>query len=171
MNASKITITLAAALLSSAAFAAPLGYLSDSRGEIVRSGAGVCWHTSAWKPELGVAECGEAPATPVNQVVVEEKPTVTVYKNAVILNAAALFPFDHWKLNAKGRESVDDFASKASQLELDVVVVVGHTDSVGPDAYNKILSEKRAAAAGEFIIGAAYLASAESDDARTCGLA
>lgn len=33
------------------------------------------------------------------------------------------------------------------------------------------LCEKRAAAAGEFVIGAAYLASAESDDARTCGLA
>ncbi len=33
------------------------GYWSDSNGFVVRSGFGLCWHTSSWTPALAIPEC------------------------------------------------------------------------------------------------------------------
>lgn len=34
-----------------------IGYWVDGRGDVVKSGTGLCWRTSAWTPALAIAEC------------------------------------------------------------------------------------------------------------------
>jgi len=41
---------------------------------------------------------------------------------------------------------------QAKALNLEVIVAVGHTDSVGTDAYNQKLSERRAAAVKAYLV-------------------
>ncbi|HJV61171.1 MAG TPA: OmpA family protein, partial [Albitalea sp.] len=43
-----------------------------------------------------------------------------------------------------GKAKLDDLVSKMSGINLEVIIAVGHTDSVGKDAYNQKLSVKRA---------------------------
>ena len=43
-------------------------------------------------------------------------------------------------------------ASKLKDINLEVVIAVGHTDSVGTDAYNQKLSVRRAEAVKAFLI-------------------
>lgn len=145
--------TLCSLFAAAPAFAAAPsydGYLTDSRGELVRSGAGLCWRTSSWTPEKGVEECGDAPSPVTAPAVVAPRTPAPVVvqqqRREVTLRAEALFPFDHWRLTPKGVSIVDEFAAKLSRIDYNVVIVVGHTDSIGSDSYNQILSEKRAAA-------------------------
>jgi len=46
----------ALALLAGPAAAMP-GYLTTARDDVVRSGAGLCWHTFSWRPALAVERC------------------------------------------------------------------------------------------------------------------
>ena len=45
-------------------------------------------------------------------------------------------------------------ASKLKGIDLEVVIAVGHTDSVGSDAYNQKLSVKRAEAVKAYLVSA-----------------
>ena len=47
---------------------------------------------------------------------------------------------------------LDKLVQQAKDLNLEVIVAVGHTDSVGPDAYNQKLSERRAAAVKAYLV-------------------
>lgn len=65
------------------------------------------------------------------------------------LNIPVLFEFDSASLTAEGRATIEQLADALAKLELgeeDTVMVVGHTDSNGPAAYNMNLSRERAAA-------------------------
>lgn len=65
------------------------------------------------------------------------------------LNIPVLFEFDSASLTAEGRATIGQLADALAKLELgeeDTVMVVGHTDSNGPAAYNMNLSRERAAA-------------------------
>jgi OOP family OmpA-OmpF porin len=55
------------------------------------------------------------------------------------------FAFDSSKVDAEGNAKVDAFASFLKESPAFKANVVGHTDSIGTDAYNQKLSEKRAA--------------------------
>lgn len=52
-------IALLGAVGGAAAQAIPgnAGYWVDGRGNVAKSGTGLCWRTSAWTPALAVAEC------------------------------------------------------------------------------------------------------------------
>jgi OOP family OmpA-OmpF porin len=47
-------------------------------------------------------------------------------------------------LKPEGRAKLDDLVSKMQGLNLEVIIAVGHTDSIGTDAYNQKLSIRRA---------------------------
>jgi len=44
----------------------------------------------------------------------------------------------------EGRSKLDDLASKVKGINLEVVIAVGHADSIGSDEYNQRLSVRRA---------------------------
>ncbi|MFK7828566.1 MAG: OmpA family protein [Congregibacter sp.] len=62
------------------------------------------------------------------------------------------FAFDSYQLDAKSRSALDaaiPVLRSNSQVKMDIV---GHTDNTGPEAYNEILSEKRAQAALDYLV-------------------
>lgn len=72
----------------------------------------------------------------------------------ITLNDAGkvLFDFDKSDLTAEARSQLDGLMGKLSQADVVSIRVVGHTDSVGTDAYNQRLSERRASSVVEYLL-------------------
>jgi len=66
--------------------------------------------------------------------------------------ADAFFDFDKSVLKAEGKAKLDDLVGKVKGINLEVIIAVGHTDSVGSDAYNQKLSVKRADAVKAYLV-------------------
>jgi len=66
--------------------------------------------------------------------------------------ADAFFDFDKAVLKKEGKAKLDDLTSKIKGINLEVIIAVGHTDSVGSDAYNQKLSVKRAEAVKAYLV-------------------
>lgn len=133
-----ITLLLA---VTTAAFAqtGPQGYLTDSNGQVVRSGTGLCWHTGYWTPANAVEGCDPvAKAAPVSA--------------KVSLSAETLFDFDKATLKPEGKAALNQIVAQAKTLKLEMVVAVGYTDRIGNDAYNVKLSQRRAQAVQDYIV-------------------
>mgnify|MGYP002653518487 CR=1 FL=1 len=86
---------------------------------------------------------GRQPVTPP-PVPVSEKVTFA---------ADAFFDFDKSVLKPEGKAKLDDLAGKMQGINLEVIIAVGHTDSVGTDAYNQKLSVRRAEGKVKFLAG------------------
>ena len=69
----------------------------------------------------------------------------------VTFAADAFFDFDKAVLKPEGKAKLDDLVSKMSGINLEVIIAVGHTDSVGTDAYNQKLSVRRAEAVKTYL--------------------
>lgn len=74
--------------------------------------------------------------------------------------AEALFDFDRALVKPEGKAALDDLMRRLQGMDTEVMIAVGHTDSVGSDAYNQKLSLRRADAVK------AYLVSKGLDQAR-----
>jgi outer membrane protein OmpA-like peptidoglycan-associated protein len=91
-----------------------------------------------------------------------------VMRNDVRLDGDAFFSFDHDDLRPDAIAALDTLVAKLnSDSRVSRVTVVGHTDSVGPEAYNQALSERRAASAKAHLISRGI--PAEQIDARGDG--
>jgi OOP family OmpA-OmpF porin len=66
--------------------------------------------------------------------------------------ADAFFDFDKSVLKAEGKAKLDDLVGKVKGINLEVIIAVGHTDSVGADAYNQKLSVKRSDAVKAYLV-------------------
>ncbi len=66
--------------------------------------------------------------------------------------ADAFFDFDKSVLKPEGKAKLDDLISKVKGINLEVVIAVGHTDSVGSDAYNQGLSMRRSEAVKAYLV-------------------
>ena len=66
--------------------------------------------------------------------------------------ADAFFDFDKSVLKPEGQAKLDDLVGKVKDINLEVIIAVGHTDSVGADAYNQKLSVRRAEAVKAYLV-------------------
>ncbi len=66
--------------------------------------------------------------------------------------ADTFFDFNKSALKADGKAKLDDLVGKVKAINLEVIIAVGHTDSVGADAYNQALSVKRADAVKAYLV-------------------
>ena len=66
--------------------------------------------------------------------------------------ADAFFDFDKAVLKPEGKAKLDDLVGKIQGINLEVIIAVGHTDSVGTDAYNQRLSVRRAEAVKAYLV-------------------
>src|SRR5258708_18728255 len=83
-----------------------------------------------------------APApTPVQEV--KPAPPKPVAEKGTFA-ADVLFDFDKSVLKPEGKSKLDDLAAKVRGINLEVVIAIGHADSIGSDAYNQKLSVRRA---------------------------
>ncbi len=66
--------------------------------------------------------------------------------------ADAFFDFDKSVLKPEGKAKLDDLVGKVKGINLEVVIAVGHTDSVGGDSYNQALSVRRSEAVKAYLV-------------------
>ena len=69
----------------------------------------------------------------------------------VTFDSGLLFDFDSDVLREPARANLRELAASFDKYPDTDLMIVGHTDAVGDDAYNQRLSERRAAAAAAFI--------------------
>lgn len=103
----------------------------------------------------------EKPAPPVQPAVTpppEDTPAPKVERKAVVLNNV-LFDFDKTNLKPEGKAEIDKLVAEMKKFGKDTVVVVGHTDSIGTDAYNMGLGQRRADSVANYMKAAGIDAS------------
>jgi OOP family OmpA-OmpF porin len=137
-------------------------YVQDSRGVIAINPFGQCWHTGYWTPADSVGGCdGEIVKAPEPVAAAPEAapapapvaaPVAAPVSEKVTFAADALFDFDKAVLKPDGKAKIDDLATKLKDINLEVIIAVGHTDSVGSDAYNQKLSIRRAEAVKAYLV-------------------
>jgi len=70
----------------------------------------------------------------------------------VRMTSDILFDYNSAALRSESRATLNELASNFSQYPDNRIVVEGHTDSTGGDAYNQRLSEQRAGAVADYLI-------------------
>jgi OOP family OmpA-OmpF porin len=139
-------IAIAGIAISSSAFAQKsVDNWVNSTGIVWKNGTNeLCWRNANWTPATAAPGCDGAIAAKA------AAPAKAAAK--VTLNADALFDFDKSALKPAAITSLNSLAGKVKSLTLEVIVAVGHTDSVGTDAYNQKLSIRRAEAVKKHLV-------------------
>jgi len=70
----------------------------------------------------------------------------------VTFAAESLFDFNKSAVKPEGKAALGDLLNKLQGMNTEVMIAVGHTDSVGSDAYNQKLSIRRAEAVKAYLI-------------------
>ena len=143
-------------------------YLLDEEANAVTSGFGECWRTGEWTKELATAPCDPVPKpAPVAIAVPEPAPAPppapepeaapiiipVPMPQKISFSGDALFAFDQVALRPESRTLLDDLAQKLQGANAVMLSVTGHTDRLGPPAYNQRLSERRAQAVKDYLVG------------------
>ena len=86
----------------------------------------------------------------------EELPGATVERVGegiqVTFASGILFDFDSYALRTPARENLSNLAASLNRYPDSEVLIVGHTDSRGEEAYNQRLSENRSDAARAYLV-------------------
>ncbi|AGU48825.1 putative outer membrane protein OmpA/MotB [Variovorax paradoxus B4] len=133
----------------------------NGTGELVwKNGTNeLCWRDANWTPATAAAGCdgalvppAPAAATPAPAAPARPAAPPAVAASKVTFAADAFFDFDKSVLKPEGRAKLTDLVSKIRDVNLEVIIAVGHTDSIGTDAYNQRLSVRRAEAVKAFLV-------------------
>jgi OmpA-OmpF porin, OOP family len=79
-----------------------------------------------------------------------EKPKPVAEK--VTFAADVLFDFDKSVIKPEGKSKLDDISNKVRGVNLEVVIAIGHADSIGTDQYNQRLSVRRAESVKAYLV-------------------
>jgi OmpA-OmpF porin, OOP family len=71
----------------------------------------------------------------------------------VSFSADSLFDFDKAAIKPAGRQELDTFVAELRSTNYDSIAVTGHTDRIGSHDYNMRLSQQRAEAVKDYIVG------------------
>lgn len=137
------------------------GYVLSSNGSVVQSNFGECVHTSSWKPAMAIPGCdgyvekaepaAAGPEPEPIQMAAATPPKQPTLEN-VTLNVETLFAFDEATLRPEAREKLDQIADRLGNYPVVTDVnVVGYTDRIGTEQYNKDLSQRRAQAVADYL--------------------
>jgi OOP family OmpA-OmpF porin len=164
MKLNKVAMLFATVALATAAGAQTVDNWKNGSNELVwKNGTNeLCWRNNFWTPATAAEGCDGAivPAAPVAApapapVVAAPAPApapAPVTASKVTYQADAFFDFDKAVLKPEGKAKLDDLAGKIQGVKLEAVITVGHTDSVGSDAYNQKLSVRRAEAVKAYLV-------------------
>ena len=165
----RVAIAIAAAALATVAGAQEINNWKSNSGEVWKNNSGECWRNNSWTPATAAPGCdgaiAPAPAAPAPAPAPMAKPApapaaAPVAKPApapavaskVTYAADAFFDFDKAVLKPEGKAKLDDLVGKVKGINLEVIIAVGHTDSVGTDAYNQKLSVSRSEAVKAYLV-------------------
>jgi OOP family OmpA-OmpF porin len=80
------------------------------------------------------------------------KPAPKPVTEKVTFAADVFFDFDKAVLKPEGKAKLDDLVGKLKTTALEVIIAIGHTDSVGSKEYNQKLSVRRAEAVKAYLV-------------------
>jgi OmpA-OmpF porin, OOP family len=171
-----------AVLFASAALAAPIAAFAQAKSidnwraadgaTVWKNGTNeFCWRDGNWTPATADESCDgalkpppppapappppppppAAPPAPPPPPPPPPPPAAPVSEK-VTFAADAFFDFDKSDLKPEAKAKMDDLVSKTQGVNLEVIIAVGHTDSVGTGAYNQKLSVARADAVKNYLV-------------------
>jgi outer membrane protein OmpA-like peptidoglycan-associated protein len=70
----------------------------------------------------------------------------------VTFESGLLYDFDSDVVRAEARKNLRTLAQSLDKYPGSDILIVGHTDAVGPSSYNQSLSERRASAAADYLV-------------------
>ena len=148
-NLKNLAAFVATAALATAAMAQNVDNWRNASGDVWKNSTGLCWRDANWTPATAAADCdGAVVAAP--KAAAPAAPVAAASK--VTYAADAFFDFDKSVLKPAGKAKLDDLVSKVKGINLEVIIAVGHTDSIGTDAYNQKLSVRRAESVKAYLI-------------------
>jgi outer membrane protein OmpA-like peptidoglycan-associated protein len=108
-----------------------------------------------WKP----ASCKSVIDRPVEPVAAQ--PPVALPAQPIRLSSDALFAFDSAMLTEQGREHLSGLLKQVqSASQIEDILVVGYTDRIGTDSYNRTLSRRRAESVRDYLVSGGVSAEA-----------
>ena len=147
-NLKNLAAFVATAALATAAMAQNVDNWRNASGDVWKNASGDCWRDANWTPATAAPGCGApAAAAPAPKAAA---PVAAASK--VTYAADAFFDFDKAVVKPAGKAKLDDLVGKIKGINLEVIIAVGHTDSVGSDAYNQKLSVRRAEAVKAYLV-------------------
>ena len=167
----KVAMLFAAAALATAAGAQTVDNWKNGSGELVwKNGTNeLCWRDAFWTPATAAPGCDgalapaaaapspapvaaapAAPGAPAAPAAPAQPAPPAASK--VTYAADAFFDFDKYALKPEGKAKLDDLVGKVKGINLEVIIAVGHTDSIGTVEYNQKLSERRANAVKAYLV-------------------
>jgi OOP family OmpA-OmpF porin len=143
------------------------GYWGSS-GLTVKNATGLCWRAGYWTPAMATMECdpdlvpkpapaavpapAARPAPPPAPKPAAKPAAPKPVAEKVTMAADATFDFNKSALKPEGKAKLDDLVGKLKAVNLEVIIAIGHTDSVGSVDYNKKLSLRRADAVKAYLV-------------------
>lgn len=138
-------------------------------GAPVKNSTNLCWRNANWTPATAHADCdGAIKAAPVVAAPATPAPVATPAPAAPRVSATieaprqlvtkttyaadTFFDFDRAVIKPAGKAKLDALVLQINQITLEVVIATGHTDSVGSEAYNQKLGDRRAQAVRAYLI-------------------
>ena len=162
----KVAMLFASAALATAAGAQTIDNWKNGTNELVwKNGTNeLCWRNGFWTPATAAPGCDgaivpPAPVAPAPAAVAPAPapkpapaPVAPPAATKVTYAADAFFDFDKSVLKPEGKAKLDDLVGKIKDINLEVIIAVGHTDSVGSDSYNQKLSVARSESVKAYLV-------------------
>ena len=177
----KMATLIATAALATAAGAQSIDNWRNGSSDIVwRNGTSeLCWRDAFWTPATAAVGCdgaivakaapapvmptpapapvapraAAAPAAPAPVAAPAPAPAPQPPAATKVTYAAdAFFDFDKSVLKPEGKAKLDDLVGKVKGINLEVIIAVGHTDSIGTDGYNQKLSVARSETVKAYLV-------------------
>jgi OmpA-OmpF porin, OOP family len=176
-----LAIVMSTFALANMATAGEINNWLSSSGEVWKNATGECWRNSSWTPATAAAGCdgaiveepkmaapapAPAPAAPAPAPQMESAPPAVQpappapaaapapvsVSSKVTYAADTFFDFNKYVIKPEAKAKLDDLVDKIKAINLEVIIAVGHTDSVGSDEYNQKLSMRRSNAVKAYLI-------------------
>lgn len=164
----KLAMLIATAALATTAGAQTVDNWVSSNGITWKNGTNeLCWRDANWTPATAAVGCDGAIVAPAPVAApakaapaaapapVAAAPAAAPAPAAaakMTLAADALFDFDKSVLKPEGKAKLDDLVAKAKNINVEVLIAVGHTDATGSDGYNQKLSIRRSEAVKAYLV-------------------
>jgi len=136
----KKSLLVLLALVATSAFASDNWQNGDGTLQWRNGDGKLCWRDSNWTPATAAPGCDGWIA-----------PKAAVVQSKVTLQADTLFDFDKSALKPEGKATLDTLVAQLKGIKIEVAVAVGNTDSIGTDAYNMALGQRRADAVKAYL--------------------
>jgi OOP family OmpA-OmpF porin len=162
-NLKNLAAFVATATLATAAMAQTVDNWRNASGDVWKNSTGQCWRDASWTPATAAPGCDGAIAAPAaapapaapRAAAPAPAPAPAAQRPAaakVTYAADTFFDFNKSVVMPAGKAKLDDLVTKVKGINLEVIIAVGHTDSVGSDAYNQQLSVRRAEAVKAYLV-------------------